>query len=183
MKHTLALSVCGASLQAGPARVLALLLAIGTLFMACSRGNDTEQIRKRIADGAALAEAHEVGKLLKLASEDIRAMPMNLDSRGIKGALWQAFKRYGSFAVLYPRPTIEIDANARDASTQFPFLIVKQAVALPGLAELRNDPLAWIAAVGDQADLYRLRMQWIKHDGAWLVDLAVLERFEGAAFE
>ena len=183
MKKSPNLTVCSCSLPSGFFRMLIPLLAICILFMACSRGNDAEEIRKHIAKGAALAEAHETGTLLQLATDDIRAMPMNLDRRGIKGVLWQSFKRYGSFAVLYPRPTIEIDANARDASNQFPFLIVKQAVALPGLAELRNDPLAWIAAVGDQADLYRLRMQWIKHDGAWLVDLAVLERFEGVAFE
>ena len=164
-------------------RSLTLILAVGILCMACARDDDAEQIRKRITEGAALAEAHEIGSLLELASEEIRAMPMNLDRRGIKGILWQAFRRYGSFALLYPRPTVEIVEDAREATTEFPFLIVKKEMTIPGLEELRNDPLAWVDTVGDQADLYRLRLQWIKQDGDWLVDRAFLERFDGTGFE
>jgi len=183
MKKSPNLTVCSCSLPSGFFRMLIPLLAICILFMACSRGNDAEEIRKHIAKGAALAEAHETGTLLQLATDDIRAMPMNLDRRGIKGVLWQSFKRYGSFAVLYPRPTIEIAENAGEASTHLPFLIVKKTFSLPGLEELRDHPLAWVAAVGDVADLYSLRLQWVKQDGGWLVELAFLERFDGLGFE
>ncbi len=145
------------------------------LCMACSRDDDAETIRKHIAEGAALAEAHEIGDLLNLTTEDVRAMDM--DRRGIKGVLWRVFRQYGGFALLYPRPTITIAEGARDASTQFPFLIVRKTIDIPGLQHLREDPLAWVDAVGDQADLYRLRLEWIKQDGNWLVDHAHLERF------
>ena len=174
---------CASWLQAGLARALSLILAVAILCMACARDDDAEQIRKRIAEGARLAEAHDIGSLLKLTAEEIRAMPMNLDRRSIKGVLWQTFKRYGTFGILYPRPTIEIVEGGHEATSRFPFLIVKKALSIPGLEELRTDPLAWVDTVGDQADLYRLRLQWIKQDGDWLVDRAFLERFDGTGFE
>jgi hypothetical protein len=157
--------------------IRSLLLVTCLFCMACSRDNDAETIRARIAEGAALAEAHDIGGLLKLATGEIRAMPMDMDRRGIKGVLWRTFRHYGDVAIMYPRPTIDIDDGARDASTQFPFMIVKKKITIPGLDALRDDPLAWVDAVGDQADLYRLRLQWVKHDGDWLVDRAYLERF------
>jgi len=183
MKNVSNSANCADLLQAGLVRMLILTLVIGTLCLACTRDNDVEQIRKRIAAGTDLAEAHEIGSLLKLASEEIRAMPMNLDRRGIKGVLWQTFKRYGTFSILYPRPAIEIAEGGREASTRFPFLIVKKKNPIPGLEALRNDPLAWVDAIGDAADLYSLRLQWIKQDGEWLVGWAFLERFAGVGFE
>jgi len=163
--------------------VLLPILLVGTLYTACTRDDDSEQIRMHIAEGVNLAEAHAIGDLLQLATKDLRAMPMNLDRRGVKGVLWQAFKHYGAFTVLYPRPTIAITADAREATTQFPFLIIKKGNPIPGLEKLRDNPMAWIDAVGDAADLYHLRLQWIKKDGDWRVDLAWLERFEGTEFE
>lgn len=49
----------------------------------CSSSDDGEKIRTLIAKGAALAEAHDIGGMLELASNDVRAMPMDLDRRGI----------------------------------------------------------------------------------------------------
>jgi hypothetical protein len=183
MRKTPALTACASWPLASFVRTIILVLVIGAVCSACTRDRDDERIRQRIAEGAGLAEAHEIGDLLELTTEQIRAMPMRLDRRGIKGFLWQTFRHYGTFALLYPRPTIEIAEDAREATTEFPFLIVKKALDIPGLDALRDDPMAWVDAVDDQADLYRLRLQWIKQDGDWLVDLAFLERFSGAGFE
>jgi hypothetical protein len=108
---------------------------------------------------------------------------MNLDRRGIRAVLWRTFNYYGPLAVFYPRPEIEINAAAGEASVRFPFLIVRKEHDMPGLETLRDDPVAWIEAVGDKADLYSLQLDWIKRDGEWVVDRAFLERFSGRGFE
>jgi hypothetical protein len=84
--------------------------------------------------------------------------------------------------ILYPRPVVEIDDHVNEASAQLPFLIVKKDHPFKDLEGLRDDPMAWIDALGDAADLYRLRLEWIKQDGDWRVDRAFLERFSGAGF-
>jgi hypothetical protein len=158
------------------------VLAVGILCAACSRGDDAKQIQARIAKGAALAEAHEIGDLLQLATKNIRAMPMNLKRSEIRGVLWRTFRYYEAFAILYPRPAIALAENGREAQTEFPFLIVKKEGRIPGLEKLRDDPAGWLEAVGENADLYHLRLEWIKQDGHWLVELAVLERFGRMGF-
>ena len=110
-------------------------------------------------------------------------MPMNLDRRGIRAVLWRTFNDYGPLAVFHPRPEIEINAVAGEASTRFPFLIVRKEHDMPGLDALRDDPMAWTEAVGDKADLYNLQLEWIEEDGEWVVDRAFLERFSGRGFE
>ena len=152
------------------------------LFAACTDSDDAQQIRALIDEGASLAEAHDVGAILKLATADVRAMPMDLDRRGIRAVLWRTFNHYGPLAILYPRPAIEINAAAGRATAEVPLLLLKKEVEMPGLDGLRSNPLAWIEAVGDQADLYRLRLQWTKDDRQWLVDMAVVERFDGTGF-
>jgi len=165
--------------------VIAVVAAIVffTLCTACNRGDDTDKIRAQIARGAELAEAHDIGGLLELASAAVVAMPMNLDRNGIRAILWRTFKTYGPLAVFYPRPEIEINETAGGASTRFPFLIVRKEHDLPGLETLRDDPVAWIEAIGDKADLYNLQLEWIKKDSEWVVDRAFLERFSGRGFE
>jgi hypothetical protein len=152
-------------------------------FTACTRDNDAERIRTQIARGAERAEAHDIGGLLELASESVVAMPMNLDRRGIRAVLWRTFNYYGPLAVFYPRPEIEIDAAAGESSTRFPFMIVRKENEISGLETLRDDPLAWIEAVGGKADLYRLQLDWIQEDGKWVVDRAFIERFAGRHYE
>jgi len=167
-------------------RVVIAIVAAGVflvLCMSCSRGDDADKIRTQIASGATLAETHDIGGLLRLATRDIVAMPMNLDRSGIRAVLWRTFKTYGPLAVFYPRPEIEINAAAGEASTRFPFLIVRKEHDLPGLDTLRDDPMAWIEAVGDKADLYNLQLEWIQKNGEWVVDRAFLERFSGGGFE
>ena len=158
-------------------------VAFLALCMSCLRGDDADKIRAQIARGAKLAEAHDIGGLLKLATRDVVAMPMALDRRGIRAVLWRTFTTYGPLAVFYPRPDIEINAAAGEASTRFPFLIVRKEHDLPGLDTLRDDPMAWIEAVGDKADLYNLQLEWIQKEGEWVVDRAFLERFSGGGFE
>lgn len=153
------------------------------LCMACTRGDDADKIRAQIARGAKLAEAHDIGGLLRLAARDVVAMPMNLDRSGIRAVLWRTFKTYGPLAVFYPRPEIEINAVAGEASTRFPFLIVRKEHDMPGLNTLRDDPMAWIEAVGDKADRYNLQLEWILKDSEWVVDRAFLERFAGGGVE
>lgn len=153
------------------------------IFVACSSSDDGEKIRSLIAKGAALAEAHDITGILELASKDVRAMPMDLDRRGIKGVLWRTFNYYGPLKVLYPRPGIELKDDVNEASATFPFLIVKKEQRIPGLEKLRDDPMAWLEAIGETADLYRIRLQLTQQDGNWLVAQAFLERFTGTGFE
>lgn len=158
-------------------------VVVCAIFLACSKQDDAEKARLLIAKGAVLAEAHDIAGLLQLASEDIRASPMDLDRRGIKGVLWRTFNYYGPFEILYPRPGIEVKNEANEASVQFPFLIVKKEQIIPDLDKFRADPKAWIQALGQTADLYHLRLQLTKQDGDWLVAQANLERFTGVGFE
>jgi hypothetical protein len=160
-----------------------------TLFLACvlcpacSKTDDSEKIRSVIARGAALAEAHDISGILELATRDVRATPMDLDRRGIKGVLWRTFNYYGPLDILYPRPAVEVEADGHAATARFPFLIVKKGHPVPDLKRLRDNPMAWIEALGETADLYRLRLSFARQGGAWRVRQASLERFTGTGFE
>ena len=74
-----------------------------------------------------MAEDHDIAGILALTTEDVRAMPMDLDRRGIKGVLWRTFKYYGPMKILYPRPNIELNEAGNQASARVPFLIVKKS--------------------------------------------------------
>jgi len=170
-----------------PRTRIVITIAAAVVFFAicaaCSRSDDADKIRGQIARGAKLAEAHDIRGLLKLASKEVVAMPMNLDRSGIRAVLWRTFNYYGPLSIFYPRPEIEINPAAGEASTRFPFLIVRKEHDMPGLDTLRDDPMAWIEATGDKADLYNLQLEWIQKDGEWLVDRAFIERFSGRGFE
>lgn len=154
---------------------------IGILCLSCSQQDNEDRIRALIADGAAAAEAHDIAAILALATAQVRAMPMDLDRRGIKAVLWRTFRHYGPLAVLYPRPVVTVDESTARASV--PFLIVKKEHPFTELGTLRDDPAAWLEAVGDAADLYRLQLAWVARDGGWRVNRATLERFTGTGFE
>lgn len=162
---------------------LGIVLVVCSVLLACAGKDDTAAIRELIAKGKALAEAHDISGLLDLTTDDVRATPMDLDRRGIKGLLWRTFNYYGPMNIVYPRPDIEIQKNATDASASFPFLILKKERTLPGLEALRDDPKAWIDAIGENADLYRLQLQLKRQDRKWLVNRVGLERFTGLGFE
>ena len=172
----------GMSATASRLTVFLTFLLACALSLACSKTDDSEKIRAVIARGAALAEAHDIAGILDLATGDVRAAPMDLDRRGIKGVLWRTFTYYGPLDVLYPRPAVEVEADGHTAMARFPFLIVKKGHPVPNLKRFRDDPLEWIEALGETADLYRLRLLFAKQDGAWRVKHASLERFTGTGF-
>ncbi len=156
---------------------------IFALCVACSGQDEGKKIHALIAKGAALAEAHDTAGILELASRDVRAMPMDLDRRGIKAALWQTFNYYGPINIRYPRPTVAVNDAADEASAVFPFLILKKERHVPDLDKLSDDPMAWLEAIGKNVDLYRLQLLLTKQGGAWVVHRAFLERFAGMGFE
>jgi len=160
-----------------------LLLCTCLLWLSCSDTDDTAAIRRLIAKGADLAEAHDIGGIMDLATRDMRAMPGDLNRRAVKGVLWNAFNHYGPLKVLYPRAEVEVAQGATRASARFPFVIVRKEQTIPGLEALADDPLAWLKTVGDNADVYRLTLQFAKQRGGWAVDRACLERFSGIGFE
>jgi hypothetical protein len=160
-----------------------LLLWFFLALSACIQDDDGEAIRALIQQGALLAEAHDMGGLLDLASEDFRAVPGDLDRNGVKGILWRAFQYYGNFNVLYPRPGVTVSEDGRNGSARCPFLIVKGDAALPKLRELYDDPQAWVKEAGEKADLYLMTLTLRKKGGDWLVQKAQLERFTGLGFD
>ena len=159
-----------------------LLIACFTI-LACSEKDEARAIRDLIDTGKSLAEAHDISGLIELTTEDVRAMPMDLDRKHIRGILWRTFKYYGPIKILYPRPKIEFSDPDDQASARFPFLIVKKEQTIPGLDQLRDDPAAWLDAIGENADLYRLSLDVIKENGNWRVRRTVLERFTGNGFD
>ena len=163
--------------------IVTSFVSLITVCAACSPQDDTATIRALIARGAAMAEAHDIPGMLKLVSGEVRAMPMGLDRRGIQAVLWRTFRVYGPLKILYPRPVVEIDDAGETAAVQVPFLIVKKDHPFQDLEIFRDTPMAWLEAVGETADLYRLQLQWVKRDGAWLVDRVLLERFSGFRFD
>ena len=161
--------------------LMCTVMVMGAVIMGCRAGDDEAQIRRLIARGASAAEAHDIAAMLKLASTEVRAMPMSLDRQGIKAVLWRTFNYYGPLAVLYPRPVVTI--NGATARATVPFLIVKKEHPFTELERLRDDPSAWLDAVDDAADLYRLQLVLVGQNGEWLVNEATLERFTGVGFE
>lgn len=123
---------------------LVLVMICTAAFWACTKKDDSVQIRELIATGAVLAQDHNIGGLLDLTTEDVRAMPMDLGRNGIKGVLWRAFNYYGPLKILYPRVFVEIQEGGNVAQAQTPFLIVKKEQTFPGLDKLRDDPVAWL---------------------------------------
>lgn len=162
-----------------PVLVLRLFVLMILLFaVACGRASDDHSaIRNLIAQGAELAENHQIGDLLRLTGEGFTATPGNYDANGVKGILFVAFRRYGDFSILYPRPTVDLNADASHASATVYFVIVSKDRSLPGLKDLYNDPLGWLDEARDKADPFRLTLNLVKKDRRWLVQAAHLERW------
>lgn len=168
-------------------RICILILSmflLGTLLLvvSCSPKDDVSAVTEWVKKGVSLGEAHDIGSMFKLTTEDFVALPGKLDRRETRRILFMAFHHYGEFRVLYPRPSVEVRPDRRTASAVFPFLIVKKEASLPGLKELYENPKAWLETVGQNADLYRLKLEWIRDRGDWLVSQALLERFTGISF-
>jgi len=167
-------------------QICAWLVVLLLLFMSglesCSSKDEETAIRELVKKGATLGEEQDIKGLMNLTTEDFLALPGDLGRQETKRILFVAFRHYHDFKILYPRPNVELKPDKRSASAVFPFLIVKKETTLPKLKELYEDPQRWLEAVGENADLYRLKLEWIKQNGDWLVRQARLERFTGTSF-
>ncbi|MGD9080083.1 MAG: hypothetical protein PVG96_12115, partial [Desulfobacterales bacterium] len=61
-------------------------------------------------------------------------------------------------------------------------LIVKQDRTIPDLKDLYEEPRRWLEAVGENADLFQIKLQLLKKDDTWRVKQAHLEGFKGLGF-
>ena len=159
-----------------------LLIILLLLTFSCSKDDDTVLIHSLIEKGAALAEAHDEKGLLSLTSMNFYARPGQHNRQETREILWMAFKHYGPFKVLYPKPSIDVEKAKQTASGSIYFMIVKKEMSYPDLKKLYMDPKAWLAKAGENADLYRLNLGFNKYRGEWLVESAHLEPFKGLRF-
>jgi hypothetical protein len=155
-----------------------MALSILLTLISCSAKDDAGAIRKLIENSAAVAEKHQISELMQLTTEDFNASPGNHDKRTVRGILFGYFKRYGQFAIHYPRPSVDVTDGSR-ASAMIYFMILSKERTLPGLKELYDDPLQWIEQVGEKAELYQLRLDLVKKNADWRVRQAHIERFKG----
>ncbi len=158
-----------------------LLLGL-CLQSACKKKDEAEVIHRLIHKGAKLAEAHNVGGLMELAAPGFTAMPGNRDRAEVRSILFMAFRHYRDFRILYPKPGIDVEEGGRTASATVYFLIVRREGAYPELKDLYEDPGLWLEEVGENADLYRLRLALIEREDDWLTKQAHLEPFRGLGF-
>ena len=83
----------------------------------------------------------------------------------------------------HPLPSVDFKPDRRTASAVLPFLILRKDASFPKLKELYEDPQKWLEEVGENADLYRLKVELFKVDGRWVTKQALVERFTGVSFE
>ena len=117
-----------------------------------------------------------------MTSEDFRAMPGQHNHNGVRRILWMAFRHYQEFKVMYPKPTVDLYSNGLSASSTIYFMIVKKEVSFPQFTELYKDPQGWLEEAGENVDLYKLTLEWLKTNKNWLVTHAHLELFRGLGF-
>ena len=158
---------------------LAASLVFIALLSACSEKDDVEVIRQRIQKGAGLAEQKKISDLMALTTDGFTADPGGHGPRSVKGILLRAFMHYGKFKLHFPQPGVELAGDGIRADATVHFLIVREDQAIPGLKELYDDPRQWIETVGEKADLYQLKLSWVKEGGDWLVETAHMEGFKG----
>jgi hypothetical protein len=151
-------------------------------WISCSSKDEETAIRELVKKGATLGEEQDIKGLMNLTTEDFLALPGDLGRQETRRILFVAFRHYQDFKILYPRPNVELKPDKRSASALFPFLIVKKETTLPKLKELYEDPQRWLETVGENADLYRLKLECLKQNGDWLVKQARIERFTGTSF-
>jgi hypothetical protein len=152
------------------------------ILTACSKKDDISIIRQLIAQGAKLAENHDINGLMKLTTDDFMALPGKRDNRQVKTIIWLAFKHYRKFNILYPEPGISLQNNNSRATATLTFLIVRKEQSLPNLNALWRNPEKWLKELGENADLYQLKLEWLKKNGNWLVKEARLAPFRGLGF-
>ncbi len=160
------------------AYVLGLVLLVMALS-ACTRSDEETAIQELIASGVKYAEAHDLGGVLDLSTDDFLAEPGNYPRNEAKRFLFVGMKRYGNFRIHHPRPSITLAENRRQASATLHFLIVNKEQLFPALETLRDDPVGWLAVVDANADLFTLAMELRVESGDWRVSRAKLTRFAG----
>jgi hypothetical protein len=163
-------------------RVAAFFSIIFLFLISCSKKDDASLIDALIKKAAKLAEAHDVKKLVKLTTEDFLALPGRHDRQETKRILWLAFRHYGQFKILFPEPSIDVAETSSAATARVYFVIVRKDLSYLGLKDLYKDPEAWLEEVGENADLYRIDLDFVVKDGDWLVKTARLEPFRGLGF-
>ncbi|MCP4746859.1 MAG: hypothetical protein GY874_12085 [Desulfobacteraceae bacterium] len=155
------------------------------LFFAwsCSKkDNDTLIIQNLISSGAASAQKHDIGDIMKHADAGFTAMPGNYDAHSVKRVLFAVFRRYGKFKIYHHQPSVQIDKTNSKASAAVHFLIVREDMQIPGLRDLYNDPGQWLETAREKADLYQLKLELAKPDDQWKVTRAEVEGFKGYGF-
>lgn len=162
-------------------RLVLLGLICILLQTSCRDRDEAEAVRRLIDKGARLAEKHDAGGLLELATPDFSADPGGRDRAETRSILWMAFRHYRDFRILYPRPAIGREGENVASATIY-FLIVRKDRTYPELKNLYGDPEGWLEEIGENADLYRLTLHLIRKEGEWLAKRAHLEPFRGSGF-
>jgi len=152
------------------------------LAASCSQKDDVQVIRELIKEGAKLAEDHNVSGIMELATEDVVALPGHHNRIEIKRIIWAALMHYGKLKVLYPKPSVDLSTTDNRATCMIYLLIVKKDRTIPDVKDLYEEPRRWLETVGENADLFQIKLQLLKKDGTWRVNQAHLEGFKGLGF-
>jgi hypothetical protein len=169
-------------------KILMKMMLPGMLFFffflaaACSQKDDVQVIRALIKEGAELAEDHNVSGIMELTTEDVVALPGHHNRLEIKRIIFAALMHYGKLKVLYPKPSVNLSTTDNSANCMIYLLIVKKDRTIPDLKDLYEEPRRWLETVGENADLFQVKLQLLKKDGKWLVNQAHLEGFKGLGF-
>ncbi len=159
-----------------------LLIIFACSLSSCSKKDDIALILSLVEKAEALAEEHDIGKLMELTSKNFTAQDEKLKRQEVRKILWLTFRRYGKFDLLFPEPAVEISDKEQSATVVVYFLIVKKEQPLPNLEKLYKDPERWLEEVGELEDLYRLNLQFLKKGDKWLVNTAKIEPYRGFGF-
>jgi hypothetical protein len=160
----------------------AVFLYLVFLAPACSQKDDVQVIREMIKEAAGLAEDHNVSEIMELTTEEVVALPGHLNRMEIKRLIFSAFMHYGKLKVLYPKPSVDLSPADNSATSMIYLLIVKKDRTLPDVKDLYEEPRRWLEKVGENADLYQIKLQLVKTGDKWLVKQAHLEGFKGLGF-
>ena len=160
----------------------AFLLFFIFMAAACSQKDDVQVIREMIKEAAGLAEDHNVGDIMELTTEDVVALPGHHNRMEIKRLIFSAFMHYGKLKVLYPKPSVDLSTTDDNATSMIYLLIVKKDRSIPDVKDLYEEPRRWLEKIGENADLYQIKLQLVKKDNKWLVKQVHLEGFKGLGF-
>lgn len=162
---------------------LLILFILPLILLSCSEKDASIRIQELIEEAAGMAEKHDMSGLMDLTTEDFQASPGSHGRREAKRVLWMTFRHYGDFRIHFPRPDITPSEDEKAATAVIYCLITEKDKGIPGLKELYRDPRGWLREVGERADLYRLKLEFLLEKGDWLVNRARVESFRGLGFE